>query len=267
MQAEEILRHALESKNPDTRKNAVVALSLASGNDPLYARLESMLDDSDVPVRLAVVASLAEVKTRKATEALESALNDPVPEVSFAAAKALYALNDPKGKEALLAVMGGETKATSGFLTKEKRSALRMMHTPNTAFLYIARAGVGFAGVPGLGLGVASLQAILAEGAASGRATAALLLGNERDPETVEALKEALSDKDWRLRAAAVHSLALMNDLSLRKAIAPMLEDDKEEVRLRAAAAWLRMAAVEKAQTAKRPARKEGAPTKGKVKK
>jgi len=261
-QAEQILRQALDSKNPDTRNNAVVALSLASGNDPLYARLESMLDDKDVPVRLAVVASLAEVKTPKAIEALRGALNDPVPEVSFAAAKALYGLNDPQGKTALLAVMGGETKATSGFLTKEKRTALRMMHTPSTTFLYVARAGVAFAPVPGLGVGIASLQAILADGAASGPATAALLLGSDKDPDTIEALKEALSDKDWRLRAAAVHSLALMNDVGLRKTIEPLLEDDKEEVRLRAAAAWLRLSAIEKAEAARRPTPKKSAPKK-----
>ncbi len=257
-QAEEVLRQALDSKNPDTRKNAVVALSLASGNDPLYAKLEAMMDDKDVQVRLAVVASLAEVKTRKAIETLRAALNDEVPEVSFAAARALYALDDPAGKTALLAVLAGDTKTNSGFLTKEKRNALRMLHTPTTGFLYAAKIGVGFAGIPGLGFGISSFQAILAEGNVSGPATAALLLGREKDAETLAALKEALSDKDWHLRAAAVHSLALRNDVRLRAVIDPMVADDKEEVRLRAAAAVLRLAAIEKAEGARR-ARRPGA--------
>jgi HEAT repeat protein len=259
--ATEILRKALESKNPDTRRNAVVALSLASGNDPLYKRLELMLDDKDVLVRLAVVSSLADVKTPEAIKALETALNDEVAEVSFAAAKALFALNNPEGKKALLAILEKETKANSGFLTREKRTALRMMHTPATGFLYAARMGATFSGVPGLGFGIASFQSIMSDSNVSGPATAALLLGREKDPETINALKEALSDKDWRLRAAAVHSLALQDDPSMRKILDPMIEDDRDEVRLRAAAAMLRLSAVEKAQQFRRaPAKK--APTK-----
>ncbi len=263
-QAEEVLRQSLESKNPDTRRNGVVALSLASGNDPLFARLEPMMDDKDVPVRLAVVASLAEIKSESALRTLHHALNDSVPEVSFAAAKALYGLNDAEGKQALLSALGHESKTSSSFVRKEVRDGLRMMHTPTTTFLYLARVGIGYVPVPGLGFGVASLQAMLGEGEISGPATAALMLGKERDPETVGAIKEALADKDWRVRAAAVHSLALMNDVSLRKQIEPMIEDSKEEVRLRAAAAVLRLGAIERAR-AKTPARK--APVKSAPKK
>jgi HEAT repeat protein len=50
-----------------------------------------MLQDRDVEVRRAVVASLADVKSQSATTALRKALDDAVPEVSFAAAKALWA--------------------------------------------------------------------------------------------------------------------------------------------------------------------------------
>ena len=255
--ATEILRKALESKNPDTRKNAVVALSLASGNDPLYKQLESIMDDKDVLVRLAVVSALADVKTPEAIKTLETALNDEVPEVSFAAAKALYALNNEAGKKALLAILEKETKANSSFLTREKRTALRMMHTPSTGFLYAARMGATFSGIPGLGFGVASFQSIMSDNNVPGPATAALLLAREKDKETIDALKEALSDKDWHLRAAAVHALALQDDVSMRKILDPMIQDDREEVRLRAAAAMLRLSAVEKAQQARKPPAKK----------
>jgi len=53
--------------------------------------------------------------------------------------------------QALMAVLQGESKTSSGFFTKQKRDALRMMHTPRTTFLYALRQGVGFAPVPGLG--------------------------------------------------------------------------------------------------------------------
>jgi HEAT repeat protein len=240
----DMLRHALQSHNPDTRQQAAISLSLASARSPLMPMLQDLLHDKDVPVRLAAVASLAEVKTRIATEALHQALDDDVPEVSFAAAKALWSRNDPAGRRALLAVLEGDTKSASGFLTQQKRDALRMMHTPGTTFLYAVRQGIGFVPLPGFGEGVASMQALLSDPGVSGRATAALMLAKDKDPATTEALKHAMFDKDWHVRAAAVHSLAIRNDPRVQKDIAVVLLDDKEEVRLRAAAAYLRLSAI-----------------------
>jgi HEAT repeat protein len=240
-----ILQRALDARNPETRKQAVAALSLASGRGPLFDQLERMLQDKDVEVRQAVVASLADVKSASATAALHKALEDAVPEVSFAAAKALWARHDRAGRDALLAVLEGESKTSSNFFSKQKREALRMMHTPRTTFLFAARQGAAFAPVPGLGQGIASMQGILASSAVPGRATAALLLGADRDPATVEALRDALSDKDSSVRAAAVHSISLRNDPALKKELEPLLEDDNEPVRLRAAAGYLRLSAIE----------------------
>jgi HEAT repeat protein len=197
------------------------------------------------------------VKTTSAREALEKALDDEVPEVSFAAAKALYSLHDPKGQEALLAVLEGENKTKSNFLTRKKRETLRMMHTPRTLFFYVVREGAGFAPVPGLGAGISSMQELLTNAGTSGRATAALLLATDTSPAALGALKDALLDKDWSVRAAAVHSLALRNDPALKKDLEMLLEDEKQAVRLRAAAAYLRLSAI----AARQPIRaKKGAP-------
>ncbi|HXB67550.1 MAG TPA: HEAT repeat domain-containing protein [Candidatus Acidoferrales bacterium] len=255
-QCSEILQHALESRNPDTRKLAVVALSLAPGNGRLFETLQQMLQDKDVEVRQAVVASLAEVKTKPATAALLKALDDDVPEVSFAAAKALFNRHEPAGRQALLAVLAKESKTSSGFLTIQKRTALRMMHTPRTTFLFAVQQGVGFVPLPGFGEGVASMQSILTDSGVSGRASAALLLGKDKEADTIEALQDALSDKDSSVRAAAVHSLSLRNDPSLINAIEPMLQDEKEPVRLRAAAGYLRLLAIQAASRGRQRAPK-----------
>jgi len=253
-----MLEQALADKNPDTRMQAVAALSLAATRAPVFSRLEGMLHDSDVLVRVATVSGLAELKTGEAKAALREAVEDPVPEVSFAAAKSLWVLKDPAGRQALLAVLAGESKTSSGFLTKQKREALRMMHTPRMLFLFAARTGLGFAPVPGLGEGITSMQALLTDPSVSGRASAALLLGKDTSPATVAALKEALIDKDWSVRAAAVHSLALRNDPALKPDLEAMLFDAKGGVRLRAAAAFLRLSAIEAEpkKPAKAPARK-----------
>lgn len=251
----ELLRQALENKNPDTRKQAVVALSLAAVGEAAFASLEGMLRDKDVEVREAAVASLAEVKTASARAALRQALNDEVPEVAFSAAKALWALHDPAGEQALLAVLERQNKTSSSYFSKQMRDALRMIHTPRVLFLYAVRQGVGFAPVPGLGQGISSMQALLTDPGVSGRATAALLLGKDKGEATLAALKDALLDMDWSVRAAAVHSLALRDDPTLKKDLEPMLDDDKAPVRLRAAAGFLRLSAIEEKRTSGKPAR------------
>jgi len=248
------LDSALQDKNPDTRKEAVLALSLAGTGDPYASWLEGMLNDKDVEVRVATVASLVDLKTKRTIAALHKALKDDVPEVSFAAAKALWVLNDPEGKQALLAVVGGETRTSSRFITKQKRDAMRLMHTPKPMFLFAVRTGAGFAPVPGLGAGISSMQGLLSDPGVSGRATAALLLGKDKDKDTLNALKEALSDRDWSVRAAAVHSLALRNDPSLEEQIAPLIDDKKEAVRLRAAAAYSRLEMIKLKTAVKRAA-------------
>ena len=252
-QCSELLRRGLDDKNPETRKQAVVALSLAASRGPLFTRMEEMLGDKDVEVRLAVVAGLAEVKTRSATAALHKALDDEVPEISFTAAKALWARNDPAGRNALMAVLAGESKTTSGFLSKQKREALRMMHTPRTTFMFAVRQGARLAPVPGVGEGISSMQSILTDSGVPGRASVALLLSTDRGPGVLDALKDALSDKDWSVRAAAVHALSLRNDPALKKDLEPLLKDDKAAVRLRAAAGYLRLSAIQ-AGPAKRTA-------------
>jgi len=250
-QCHDMLLQALGSKNPDTRKAAVVALSLAATDTELLNELAGMLDDKDVEVRVAAVTSISENKSKAATTQLRKALRDPVPEVSFAAAKALYSRGDPEGRDALLSVLSGETKPTSGFISSQMRTAMRMMHTPRTTFFYALRQGLGFVPLPGFGEGVASMQALLSDSATSGRASTALLLGKDRDAATVEALKDALYDKDWHVRAAAVHAAALQNNLAFKADLGRVTLDDKEEVRLRAAAGWLRLDTIKTRRTRK----------------
>ncbi len=262
--ARDLITKALRDNNPDTRKLAAVALSLGGQREPFLSELEKLLDDKDVEVCLATVASLYDLKGKRATLLLHKALNSDVPEVSFAAAKALFLLSDPAGKEALLSVLANESKVASGYLTKQKRDALRMLHTPRALFMFAFKKGIGFAPLPGFGDGVSSMQEILSDPGVSGRATAALLLGREKDPATLKALREALADKDASVRSAAVHSLALRNDPSLQDDLATMLKDQSQSVRLRAAVGYLRLRAIRKAPpVAQKPGLKSTIGSKG----
>ncbi len=253
--ANALLDAGLKDKNPDTRVQAVQALGLVGPREPYISQLEAMLADKDVLVRLATIASLVDLKNKRTVGSLQMALNDEAPEVGFAAAKALWSLKDPAGKAALVSVLSGETKTSSSFMTKQKRDALRMLHTPRPLFFFALKTGVGIAPVPGLGEGISSLQGILSDPSVSGRAATAILLATEKDPEILQALLEARSDKDASVRAAVVHAIALRNDPALESNLVPLLDDPKAAVRFRAAAGCLRLELI-KATPVKKPARR-----------
>lgn len=237
--ARNMLAEAIQDKNPDIRKHAAEAMSLMSANDKVFHDLETMLDDHDVLVRIAVVTTLGGFKDKKAVPLLTKALHDDTPEVDFAAAKALFQIHVPAGKDFLLAVASGQSKATSSYFTKQERDATRLLHTPAKLFTTAAVGVVGFVPVPGIGLGVSSAQGILTDNDSSARAAALLLLGHETDATTAEAVHDALSDKEWSVRAAAVHVIATHPYRAYREDLIPLLDDKKDAVRLRAAAAYL----------------------------
>lgn len=256
-----LLGAGLGDKNPDVRKQAVAALGLIGPREPYLSQINNAISDKDVYVRLAAVASLVDLKDKGTADILDKALHDSAPEVSFAAAKALFGLDDPRGRAALLAILQGEAKTQSGFLTAEKRDTLRLVHIPKGMMLFAIKSGIGFAPVPGLGAGVSSLQEIMADSGVSGRATTAVLLANDPSPQVLDGLKEALNDKDPSVRAAAVHAIAARNDPSLMPLLLPQFDDAKEAVRLRAAAGYLRLAWLTKPPPPKPAAgRKKAAP-------
>ena len=90
------------------------------------------------------------------------------------------------------------------------------------------------------------MQEIVADNGVSGRATTAMLLATDPSPRCWMRLKEALTDKDASVRAAVVHALALRNDPALMPPLVPQFDDGNEAVRLRAAAAYLRLVWLKK---------------------
>lgn len=236
-----MLNDAEHDKNPDVRKDAAEALSLLLLDEKLLKSLDTTLDDKDVLVRIAVVTTLGDFKDKRTIPLLKKALADPIPEVEFAAAKVLYQLHDPDGEKLFLAIVEHESKGSSSFLSTEKRNALRMLHTPTKLFMFAAIQAVGMVPVPGLGMGVSSAQGILSNPDASARAAALLLIAHSHDPGLEDAVEWGMADKDWSLRAAAVHVVATHPFPTLRPQLVPLLDDKKGPVRLRAAAAYLRL--------------------------
>lgn len=239
--ARTVLLEGLRDNNPDVRKEATLAAGLIRNDEKAAAMVIPLLSDPDVPVRLAAISTLADLGRAAAVPELERALDDPVPEVAFAAAKALYTFRQSAGREALLAVLEGETSAKSNPIRARFREMVRMFHTPKSAAVLAVKEGLGFVPIPGLGEGAGALESLLFANDVSPRASAALLLARDKRPETRRALLNALDDSDWSVRAAAAQALALRNDLRLRTALVPRFADDDRRVRYRAAAAYLRL--------------------------
>lgn len=244
--ARKALQEAATDKEAGRRIDAASALSLIARREPSAKLLDSLVADPDYLVRQAAITSLGELADPARMGTLREALQDPVPEVAFAAAKTLYALNDPQGIAALQEIYTGDRETKSSFFKREFRDNMRRLKTPKSAFFFAVEKGIGFAPVPGLGTGYTALTSVLNDTEASARATSVILLCQDaRQKRCTDLLIAAVQDEDWTVRAAAVHVMARTNQAKWKLAIEPLiLGDKKSKVRLIAAAAYLRLETV-----------------------
>ncbi len=158
----------------------------------------------------------------------------------FTAAKALYDLGDPTGREVLIAVLLGDQADSSNFFQSSMHDMKAKMHDPKGLVLIGVKEGAGaFLGPAGAGVGVA--EGLLKDANASGKTVAAALLADDKHPEALKAIRQALGDKNWTVRAAACRALALAGSTSDFDTIAGLLDDKREEVQYSAAAALIRL--------------------------
>jgi HEAT repeat protein len=76
---------------------------------------------------------------------------------------------------------------------------------------------------------------------ASGKTAAALLLATDHSEDTRKAVKEALNDKNWTVRVAAIRSAAMLDLTADYADMGALLEDKRDEVRYAAAGAMIRL--------------------------
>jgi HEAT repeat protein len=240
--ARDTLREGIESKEPNTRIQAIIAASMIGSHELVLKRLEAALQDKDVPVRIAAVQALSDLKAPQIAPALEKTLRqDEVPEVTFAAAKALYKLQDPAGSKALREVYDAKINTNSNYLKKQSRNAFRNFHSVQSAAMFVVSQGVGFVPLPGVGEGFSAMMDLLNDPNLSARASVVLLLGKEKNAPAVDLLQRALTDSDWSVRAAGAQMIAQTGRLELRDSLLPLFADKKEKVRFRAAGAYLHL--------------------------
>jgi len=236
--------------NVDNRRMIVEAASLGGARPKVFEYLGRAAEDKDSEVRMAVCTTLTSLKAPGSLPLLQKLLADNDIEIAFCAAQALYGLDDPAGRDALLEVVQGKTKTGKSFFSDQKREAMAAFKTKKRFFAYLFRMGIRFAPVPGLAMGISSMESLTHDPGVSGRSLPLLAFARGNDPETLQALREALKDKDAVVRASAVHSLAMRNDPSAKDDLIPLMDDKEDKVRYRAAVAYLRLKKVEEEKQA-----------------
>ena len=236
----EILNRGLHDSNPVKRAQAVAAMGIMRPQPKSVALVEAAFEDKDYSVRQAACVAIEQMKSRQSIGKLHEALNDKAPEVVFAAAKALYVMGDPTGRQVLVAVLLGDQADSSNFFASSIHEMKAKMHDPKGLVLIGVKEGAGaFLGPAGMGIPVA--EGLLKDANASGKTVAVALLAKDTQPETLKAIRQALGDKNWTVRAAASRTLAMADKTEAFGEIAALLDDKKDEVQYSAAAAVIRL--------------------------
>lgn len=238
VRAWKLLKAGLGEKDVAKRTEAASALAIVGQRPKAVSLLETALTDKDPPVRQTAVLALGEMKARRSIPKLRAMLEDDAPEVSFAAAQALWRMGDRSGRAVLLEVLAGERKSSGGGLGRKIGEMKKTLHNPSAlAKIGITQGAAAFFGPAAIGLKVA--EELRKDNSAAGRAASAALLATDMNPESADQLEQALDDKNWLVRASAAKALAKRKDRHALPQLEALLSDDKDVVRYSAAAAIL----------------------------
>ncbi len=172
---------------------------------------------------------------------LRRALDDKAPEVSYAAAVALWKVHDHSGEAILYQVLAGERKAAEGFIGTEMHQANKDLHSPSTLALLGAEQGAyALLGPFGIGLDAAKMM-MKGSNANSARVLTASLLSSDNTPLTKRQFLAALRDKDYFVRAASARALGNYRGKDVSDALQATFTDKKPSVGLTAAASYIRV--------------------------
>jgi HEAT repeat protein len=246
----DILEAGVNEKSFGKRHDAIHAVGLLVGDSKAVAITEKALDDPAPEVREAAATSLGELHSSASIPKLELALKDKDITVVLAAAHALWQLQDKQAFEIYYEILLGERKAGPGLIAGQE--AMFRDHKKLATFAF--EQGIEFNPFAGLGWGI--IKTVHQDDVSPVRAAAALILVDDPDPRSSQALVKTCSDKNWIVRVAALDALARRGDASVIKDLVADTADEKDRVRYTAAAAIIRLSSVPEGPKAE----KAGAP-------
>jgi HEAT repeat protein len=248
----QMIESGLKDPKEQVRIDALNALGTLRGQKQVEKPLLDAFKDSNVDVRVAAVAASSNTGDRNLIPALRQALDDPAPEVGFAAAVSLWKLHDQAGINILYGVLAGEQRTQSSFLKSGVRQANKDIHDPAALARIGAKQGAyALLGPFGIGLDAARLM-MKSNRANSARVLTANLLAEDHSPETKQEFIAALADKDYFVRAASARALGEFHGKNVSDALMNAFNDNKTAVRFMAAASYIRANEVPRKHGARR---------------
>jgi HEAT repeat protein len=231
----DILQRGAEEKSVERRAEAIHALGLLPQDNRAREMAENALDDSKPEVRAAAATALGDMLSRASIRKLSETLSDPDPVVVLAAAHSLLVLRDHAAYNVYYAVLTGRRKASEGVVASERK----ILQDPKKLAELGVETGLGF--VPLGGFGLSAVRMLTKDDSSNARAAAAKILAKDPDPQSRDALVEALSDRSWVVRCAALEGIAARGNPDLRADVEPCMDDAKDAVQYTAAAAVIRL--------------------------
>jgi len=247
------------------RSDAISALTILDRNRRAISVISEALRDKEETIRVLAAVSLGDMKAHSAIPQLRDAMdNDKSPQVSFAAAQALWKMDDRAGRDVFYEVLDGERKVKPSLLKSKMHEARMEMHDPKAlALIGVNEASGAFLGP--FSMGVSMVEEYAKNNGTSIQALCAQLLALDDTRETVDELTYALGDKNWTVRAAAARSLAKLGVRAALPQLKDMMAEDKSQpARFAAAAAVIRLsgrpARIAKPTNSPAPAAPEASP-------
>jgi HEAT repeat protein len=246
-----LLKEGLAQKDAEKRAAATSALGDIGLRTDVVGFAERGLEDKDYRVRQAAVDTLGSLKSRTSIAKLRVALDDDSPVVSFAAAQALWAMDDRSGASIFIQVLEGDRKAAPGLIQQQWHDMKHKLHNPGELAAFGASQAAGAFLGPGA-FGVTAVEELMKDKTAGVRALSAQLLGSSMGPAAREELRSALGDKSWVVRARAAEGLGHNGTRQDVENLLPLLDDGHAAVKYKSAAAIVRLASPRTAGTAPR---------------
>lgn len=242
----DMLQNAAMSKRTIDRTDGVRALGLLNGDSRARQIAEDALQDSKPEVRAAAATALGQMHATESIPKLQKVLGDSKVPVVMAAAHSLRDLKDNQDAYAVyFDLLTGNRKSGDGLIASQVATLKNPKELAKIGF----SEGIGF--VPFAGIGWDAYRTIHKKDPNPVRAVAATYLAHDPDPATARALVAATRDKNWIVRAAAIEAIAQRGDPSLSPKVQLRFSDGNPKVRYSAAAAVIRLSAIESAKTAK----------------
>lgn len=254
----QMLEDAVSGGKVQSRIDAVNAVGMLSAAPQAEAIVAKTVKDSERDVRLATVIAMGNMREKRVIALLREALADKAPDVSFAAAAALWRKGDHSGESILSQVLTGDRKAAAGFIGQGLHTAERDLHNPAMLATMGAEQGA-YALLGPFGIGLDAFKVIRGKGPSgnSARVIAADLLAKEAKPSSRADFLTALGDKDYFVRIAAAHALGAYHGKEVNEALLDAFTDPKPAVRYVAAASYIRANAGQSSRTVKPPVEKQ----------